>query len=640
MLRFLIILFALSYASPALADHAHEAFRHADHKDWRSARLEAKDSGEPLLIKVITWQYLLDPDSGASFDEITRFIEDNPNWIDQKKLRLRAEIALKNSNVADDEIISWFGDEQPITGIGKMALAEAYIRSKGASESKITDLIRAAWRGGDFDESQEKHILSAHGKLLRHEDDMERADRLLWEEKTTAARRLLSRVPADYQKLYKARAALIDDKHLSLLYVTQVPASLKKDPGLIYDRMIFRLRRDDDKGVREMLLAAPAHVPYPEKWWKIRSVQIRKAIGERNYTTAKNLLANHSQTDGNEFAEATWLQGWLQDEFLNEPEKAYDTFSRIYSAVRFPVSKARAAYWAGRAAERSGNEKTADNWYNSASAYPTTFYGQLASLKVHGTSPLKLPSSPSISSSQRHAFEKNELVKAARLCVEMDEHELARHIISYLIESADSDTETALATELGSDAGNINLSVHASKKALQQNVALIDIGYPTPKTPSGLPIERALTLAIIRQESEFDPHAHSPSGALGMMQLLPSTAKEVARKNGLKTSPAKLYEPAHNMTLGSHYLGRLINSYDGSWIMAIAAYNGGPGNVHRWVKTFGTPGNDADKAVNWIEKIPFDETRNYVQRVLENVQVYRALDDDSTQPKLAEDLMR
>jgi len=173
-------------------------------------------------------------------------------------------------------------------------------------------------------------------------------------------------------------------------------------------------------------------------------------------------------------------------------------------------------------------------------------------------------------------------------------------------------------------------------------VVLVDIGYPVPKIPGGLPIERALALAIIRQESEFDSAAKSPSGALGMMQLLPSTAKEIARKNGLKTSRSRLLEPEHNVTLGSHYIARLINSYDGSYILAIAAYNAGPGNVHHWVKRFDTPGNDADNAVNWIEKIPYDETRNYVQRVLENVQVYRHIDGGDSPPplKLAEDLMR
>src|SRR5208283_5108197 len=160
------------------------------------------------------------------------------------------------------------------------------------------------------------------------------------------------------------------------------------DPGLIYDRMRYRVRRYDDKGVREMLLDAPAHVPYPEKWWKTREVQIREAIGEKNYTMAKKLLANHAQTDGSEFAEATWLEGWLQNEFLNQPKLAYEAFTRIYSAVRFPVSKARAAYWAGRAAEKSGDSGAADNWYKSASAYPTTFYGQLAALKAHGAAPL------------------------------------------------------------------------------------------------------------------------------------------------------------------------------------------------------------------------------------------------------------
>lgn len=642
-----VILFFLGQGTNAYArlsddeeEHARSAFEFAQHKDWNNALQHAKRTGNPAFAKLITWEYLLDQDSGAGFEEITTFIDNNPNWPEQKKLRIRAEISLHNDNVPDHEVIEWFGDGKPLTGIGKIALAEALQRNHKASHDKIVSLIRDAWRDGDFDEPQEKKLLDKYSDMLTHEDHIARIDRLLWEERTSAAKRVLNYAPASYQKLFKARMALIDDKRLAIIAVAQVSSSLKSDPGLIYDRMTYRARRDDDSGVRDMLLAAPEHPPYADKWWKYREAQIHLAIDDKNYTLAKKLLANNGQTEGTGLADALWLQGWLKTEFLHQPQEGYDLFTGMYEKVKYPVSRSRAAYWAGRSAEKSGNAESAAKWYKTAASYPTTFYGQLGVLKSSGTSPLSIPSSPPISDEAKHKFDQDDFIKAIRLTIDAGNFDLARRLITLAVENTEDLSQVALVTELGEDSGHSHLSVHAAKKALHQNIVLVEGGYPTPKTPGSTGIERDLTLAITRQESEFDPNAHSPSNALGMMQLLPRTAKEIARKNHIGFSPSELSNPSYNMMLGSLYLSRLINSYDGSYIMGIAAYNAGPGNVQRWVRKFGTPDNNVDNAINWIEKIPFNETRNYVQRVLENLQVYRAIERDGESLKLAEDLKR
>ncbi|MDE3059617.1 MAG: lytic transglycosylase domain-containing protein [Pseudomonadota bacterium] len=648
MSRILLILSFLLWPLPALAlsgsglEHGRSAMLFMHRQDWNNAALHAKQSGNATLAKLVQWQYLLDPDSQAGFEEITRFIDDNPDWPDQKKLRIRAELAIRDSHVADNDLIAWFGDNEPITGAGKLALAEADQRQEKGSQEKIAGLIRDAWRNGDFDETQEKHILDAHGSLLRREDDIARIDRLLWEEKLTAVKRVLGRLPADYQKLCKARMALIQDKRLAVIAVAEVPSSLKNDPGLIYDRMAYRARRDDDSGVRDMLLAAPAQVPYPEKWWRQRELQVRKAIGERKYTLAEKLLAHHAQIDGSELADAVWLDGWLHSEFMNRPKDGLEIFQRMYDTVHFPASKSRAAYWAGRAAEKAGDKEAAEHWYETAGAYSTTFYGQLAALRHAGEAPLHLPSPPSISEEARRSFEDSELARAAALCVELGEPELAQRLIGHMIADADDEAEAALAAGLGKKLGLTHLGVHGAKKALQRNVVLVDAGYPLPKTPTDLAVERPLALAVTRQESEFDAHARSPSGALGMMQLMPATGKEIARKHHLSFAKDRLFDPQYNIGLGGIYLARLINSYDGSYVMAIAAYNAGPGNVRDWTQQFGTPGNNVENAIDWIEKIPFSETRNYVQRVLENLQVYRHLNAGSNAPALqiGKDLVR
>lgn len=632
----------MAFTAPAAFASAERALQAADDKQWSEALREAK-SGDAVLLKLVTWQYLLDADTTPSFEEYASFIQANPNWPGQKKLRVRAEFALRTSNVPDSEIMNWFADETPLTGVGKLALAEALLHHKSGSQDKITALLRDAWKDGDFEEAEEKKFLSDHGNRLRGEDHIARVDRLLWEEKVTPAKRMLGRVSNDYQKLFKARIALISNKRLAVLAVGQVPAELKKNPGLLYDRMRFRARRNDDRGVREMLLAAPAQVPYPEKWWKYRDVQVREAIDEHNYKLAGRLLANHGQAGGSELADAQWLLGWLKTEFLNDPKPGYEIFYKMYSGVRFPVSKARAAYWAARAADKAGDATASENWYNTATAYPTTFYGQLASFKRNGTAPLHIPAAPNIDAGVRSNFENSDVVRAVKICMQAGETDLANRLISYLVENSQSDSEAALAAGLGVQSGHKFLSVRAAKKALQQqNAVLLDIGYPAPKIPDGLPIDRELVLAITRQESEFDPQARSPSGAIGMMQLMAPTAKETARKNDMKYKRERLSEMDYNIKLGSAYLAHLINNYDGSYIMAIAAYNGGSGNVYKWTRQFGTPGNNLDSAVNWIEKIPFSETRNYVQRVLENLQVYRHIEADGAAPKLmlAEDLVR
>ncbi|NBX03739.1 MAG: lytic transglycosylase domain-containing protein [Alphaproteobacteria bacterium] len=629
--------FALSDAQEV---HARSAFTFADRKDWDNARGHASAAHDGVLKKLITWQYLLDVDSGADFAEISRFIRENPDWPNQKKLNIRAEMALRDGNTPDADVIAWFGDRMPLTGVGKRALAEALAHTGNSTDEKIIYLLRDAWRNGDFEEAQEEAFLDAHASVLRPEDDISRIDRLLWEEKDIAADRILSRVSASYQKLFLARMEIIEGKNANAALAT-VPSELKKDMGLTYDLIRYHIRNDNDGEARDLLLNISPHVPYPERWWKLREAQVRRAIDEKNYKLAEQLLAGHEQLDGTDLADASWLKGWLMLEFLKKPKVAQAAFEHMYENVRFPVSKSRAGYWAARAAEKNGDEQSAKTWDANAAAFATTFYGQLSALKLSKTAPLVIPSPPDVSSSEKQNFEKSDLAKAVSLSADIGQVELAGKLLSLIIENAESEAVIVSAVELSDKIGRPYLAVRGAKKALQKNIVMLKAGYPRPKTDADLPVERALALAITRQESEFDPMAKSRAGAVGMMQLLPSTAKEVAKKTAVGFERARLHEPGYNMMLGSHYLSRLIGSYDGSYVMAIAAYNAGPGNVRKWVAQFGAPENTHESAIDWIEKIPFYETRNYVQRVLENVQVYRHLESNgAAKLQLGDDLVR
>ncbi|MDX1974863.1 MAG: lytic transglycosylase domain-containing protein [Rickettsiales bacterium] len=652
-MRFLVIVltgFALSlYAAyPAYAalsheqmEHAKSAFSFADDNNWNDALLHAKRANYPPLSKLITWQYSLSSNSKAGFDEITGFIDENRDWPEQKRLRIRAEQSLREYMVSDGEIIGWFTRYPPITGLGKLALARALSASGHPGKEQINSLIRDAWKMGDFEVKEEASILSQHNSLLQASDHIARTDRLLWDENIGAAKRMLELLDKPHQQLYEARIALIQDKKTAPLAVLQVDKNLKKDLGLQYDRMRYRARHNDDKGVRDILLQTPSEVPYPEKWWRLRDMAIRQAIDEKNYSMAQKLLANHAQIEGQGLADALWLHGWLHLDFLHNPKEAYAIFYRMYNLVKFPVSKARAAYWAARAAEQTNDKENAKNWYETASFWPITLYGQLAAYKHAGPAPLRLPPEPEVSGEAVSRFERSDLIQAIKLCVQMNEIEIANKMILSLVENETDDEHIILVAQLGTQIQKKFLSVRASKKALQRNIILAKTGYPTLKNKPSLAIPLELATAIVRQESEFDPNAKSSAGAVGMMQLLPSTAKEVAQKNDIAFSKERLYEPDYNMVLGSYYIGRLINAYDGSYIMAIAAYNAGPGNVRKWINQFGTPDGTVDGAINWIEKIPFSETRNYVLRVMENLQVYRhILSENGSSLRIEQDLTR
>lgn len=655
-LRLFFIISLIVFAqSPALAltqeekEHATSAFMFSERKQWSDALLHANKSNSGVLQNLVKWQYLLDSESGATFSEIREFLNQHPDWPEQKKLRIRAEMGIPDADPSADELIAWFGDKTPITGVGKFMLSNALMKVGNASTDKLQELIREAWRDGDFTEAQEKLLLDSYGVFIHKEDDVKRTDRLLWEKKYSAAERMYERVGKTHEQLYKARRALQENKKDAASLVAKLPSDLHKDAGLIFDRMVYRDKKDDDNGVREMLLAAPKKVPYPERWWKYRETHIRGAIADGNIKLAEKLLANHGQEEGQEFmlgfADASWLHGLILLEHKKHPKDAYQAFYRMFNSVKYPVSKARAAYWTAKAADKAGDTEAAKSWYNTATAYPTTFYGQLAAAKYLGTAPLHIPASPDVSSEVRAEFDSRNIVQAIKLCLEFNEISLAEKLINHLIAEADDPMEDVLASELGKKAGKTYLSVRAAKKALKKNVVLLDIGYPTPATPDNLAIPRELALSITRQESEFDTMARSPANAHGLMQLLPSTAKETAKKNDITFNASRLYEKDYNMTLGSLYLSRMIDHYDGSYILAIASYNAGPGNVYKWVQKFGRPRRSIDNAVEWIEKIPFAETRNYVQRVLENLQVYRYIEaqknaNSSAKLQLEQDLLR
>jgi len=645
-LRLISSLLCLLLAFPAAANEigildlvsARSALYFVEKGNWKDAKLHASKVDNDVFKDYVTWLYLKSNDTDPTLQELQAFINKHPDWPDIKTLTRKVEGLIFVNNLPNSDIQAWFSKHPPISGMAKIRMAQM----SGMEQEKLGALVKSVWENDDLDAAQEIYILSDYAGLISGESMARRVDNQLWKGQNAAAKRLMGKVSEDYQKLFKARMALMADTKSANFEVSHVPTKLATHPGLIYDRMKWRARRNMDDGVKEMLAYMPANPPFADKWWNTREQLIREAIDDKKYEEAERLLSKHGQIQGESLAEALWLSGWIKLEFRNNPSSAYKDFYALFNSVKYPVSKSRGAYWAGRAAKKNGNEEIAKSWFKLAAGYQTTYYGQLAALELDPAARLALRASPKPTDADKERFEKNYRVRLVRILGELGEFDSAKKFVLQLMDEAKTPGETTLIGGLGKEIRRIDIGVKASKRATRNGIWLVENGFPRYTINFNTPIEVPLALAVTRQESEFDPNAVSPAGAMGLMQLLPGTAKETAKKYGITYAKEHLFVPRYNLELGSLYLGRMIDAYEGSYVAAIAAYNAGPGNVRKWFARFGSPGKELYQVINWVEMIPFDETRNYVQRVLENLQVYRFLENpqEASIIGLTKDLLR
>ena len=603
---------------------AKNAFNAADRGEWKNAFQLAQKVSDSLVFDLVIWDYLTSPGAQPEYTDLRAFMLRHPTWPSQERLRFRAEEALEKET--PETIVAWLSRFPPISAAGKIRLAEARIAIhpqliKGV---EILELLREGFKNYDFTPSQEASFLDKHGSILREQDYAERIDRLLWEDKTTPARRLMSHVSPARQKLYNARILLMQDAKKAEDAARDVAPSLKGDPGLLYARIKWRERRGSKDDLEKKLLALPSKLDYPEQWWALKLPYIYRFLGQKRYQDAYQLSRDHNATEGQVFAEAEFLAGWISLRFMNQPRLAYRHFYKLYHGVETPLSRSRAAYWASRAAKANGNRDIESNWLLVASQFPTVFYGQLAAVR-RGDKTLNIHKQAEATTNDREAFAKNELVRAAIIMDAFGHRTDAKEFLKAGLENSKTFGERLLISQYGTDRGELDLTIAVSKHAASMGSTFMESGYPILSNIRGVKPEPALVHSIIRQESLFDPDARSGVGATGLMQLMPATAKHVAQQMGVHYVPGKLSIPDFNITVGSRYLSNLVDNYNGSYILAIAAYNAGPGNVSKWLKEMGDPRlvDDVDVIVDWIEMIPFKETRNYVHRVMEALQVYR-----------------
>jgi soluble lytic murein transglycosylase len=583
---------------------------------------EAAGIGDPLAAKFFTWFEMTFDRPEGDFAKIAAFIEANPNWPRQRSLRRRAETVMPET-LSDAQTLRWFKDHPPLTFEGTLAYAGAL--SRAGMALKATKLVRRNWVALDLEKAEEQEFLRRFGERLRHDDHLQRLDRLLWDKKRGAATRQATRLGGGYPALAKARLKLSLRRRGIDAAIRAVPAELRNDPGLLYLRARWRYRRGDYEGV-VALFDPPIEVPptQTERWWKLRAWVARRALVNGDPALAYRQATAHGFEDGVGFAEGEWLAGWVALRHLNRPSAAYEHFLQLYESVSFPISRARGAYWAGEAARAMGEATWAQRWYAIAAEYRATFYGQLAAHKLDQPLAQHSIQVGSVGDGERQVFEKNELVKVVKLLGVLGERGLQTGFLDRLREAADSAGEFTLVADLALAVDRSERALRTAKTAYARNFWLADYLFPVPFRPGPGSPEPALVLALIRQESAFDPRAISRASARGLMQLLPSTARTVARQIKVPYSRQRLTgDPAYNIKLGRAYISEQIERFGGSYIMAIAAYNAGPHRVDRWIEDFGDPRDQATDPVDWIESIPFSETRNYVQRVLEGMVIYR-----------------
>ncbi|MDF2366004.1 lytic transglycosylase domain-containing protein [Sneathiella sp.] len=618
-----------------------EAFAAADKQQWNRAIEIAGRAKYRLPADIIDWRYFSAYRNHASFAQITRFIEAHPDWPGQRTLRRRAEQALDDT-VGQARILKWFAGHEPVTGIGMYRYGDALISS--GKQADGTDWLRKAWLLGEFSKQTEQEILRRYGGLFTTEDHQKRLDHLLWERETDAAVRLFPFLSEDMKKLATARIRLIRNSWNVDQAIRAVPAELQNDPGLIFERAKWRRRKALDEESRELLFEMDDSAPRADKWWPERHVHARKLLAKGHITEAYNLSSQHGLTDGEDFAAAEWLSGWITLRFLDDAEQALKHFTRLYENVSYPISRARGAYWIGRAKENLGDNVMADYWYKVAAQYYTTYYGQMA---LHELGQKKLPAIPQITSAKKligTENSKDEKILIVRHLAEIGATKWTKPFLLSMAEKAVSESDYVTVAELAINIGRPDYAIAVAKRASQLGTELTEINWPTPTLAiQNPPIEPALMLAITRQESAFASDAISWAGARGLMQLMPGTAKLVSRQLNVQYSKALLTtDPAYNARLGSAYLASLIERFNGSYVLAIASYNAGPANVRRWLKEWGDPRSGEIDMIDWIEFIPFSETRNYVQRVIENLQVYRErlAQEDGSILKISYDINR
>ncbi|WP_083197099.1 lytic transglycosylase domain-containing protein [Candidatus Viadribacter manganicus] len=626
-----------------------EGLAAAQSGDWGGLASLRDSATDPLVRRMLQWRWASSNEAPLYFADIKQALDELQGWPARTIMRTRAEQAIFDSRLSPAERIAFLRqDGGPITGDGRIALAMA-LRDAG-QRAEANEIARASWREDALTSTTEDRAQQEFSSVFTQDDYAARVSGLLWRDQRTAAQRLFSRLSSADRALAQARIAVQTRQRRGLqAAIDAVPASRQDDPGLLFDRAQYRRRTDQPIDAMQMAAridAREAPLAARSDIFRERRLYVPRAMRAGNYSLAYQLVSNHGLTSGESFADAEWLSGWLSLRYLNQPQRAAEHFSHLSENVSSPVSLSRALYWRAEAQQALGNRSESERLFNEAARFNFTYYGQLAATRGDRSALLSLPETAQVTQAARDRFANRELVRALRLMAEVGAQRDFESIAFYLDDTLDDPMEMELLSQLAREQSYHRTALRSAKAGLFRNVVAVSSAYPLIDLPPTVRtqgrIEPALVLAIIRQESEFDVGAISSANARGLMQLIPSTAQAQARREGMSFERSALTSDAqYNMTLGSAHLADLVDSFNGSYVLAIASYNAGSHRAREWIEDWGDPRSPSVDVVDWIELIPFSETRNYVQRVTENLQVYRyRLAGQATPITLEQDLKR
>jgi len=587
-----------------------------------------KTIGDPLARKLVEWTIVRSDENDAGFDRLAAFSIENPSWPNATMIRKRAEGALWDERRSTDTVRAFFVGTKPITAKGKFALARA-LAAQGDTAT-AAQLVRSAWREDTCSASVEKAVMETFGDVLTRADHKARMDRRFYDDDPDAGMRMAQLLGGADLLIGKARKAVVEKSSNARALLEAVPESARGDAGYLFHKAQWLRREDKPIEAARALQSAPhsaSQLHNLEEWWTERRLVARKLLDLEEYQAAYVVARDAvPPTKDNPRAEHEFTAGWIALRFANDAKAAYQHFARVGEGTSNPITLARGDYWQGRAAEALGRTGEARAHYQAAAQHSTAYYGQLARARLGlGELPLRRPPEPT----NRAALMNLEVVRTVQLLYAADARDLVVPFVSDLAENAMDIGALVVIAEIARKYNDARAMLLVGKGALRRGFALDAYAFPTNGIPEfrmvGPSVDKSVVFAIARQESAFNPRAVSSANALGLMQVLPGTGRQIAKKFGFAFDRNRMLSDAsYNAQMGAAELGDVLESYRGSYILSFVAYNAGRGRVKQWVEKYGDPRDPNVDPIDWVERIPFSETRNYVQRVIENMQVYRA----------------
>jgi soluble lytic murein transglycosylase len=610
---------------------------------FADARDLAARHDDPLVSALVDWLVAREPDSGLSAEEIVAIMNSHAGWPEPERLQLQAERAFHALGPDNEAVLAFYSVTEPRTIGGKLALAGA-LREAG-QDGKAIEIVRALWREEGLSAGQAASVLTRFGTELRREDHLFRFRRLVLTGEASEAEKQSHLLGPRHHSLARAVIAALKRDRDAPRLLRAVAPEFFADPLYVYAKARVLRRSGQPIEAARLILNMPADTELAgdgDVWWDERRDLSRTLLDRGTPDLAYRIAAGNRATGDAERTEAAFHAGWYALRFLGDPGRAHPHFRDLLALATLPRTRSRASYWLGLTYEAEGKSGAARLAYGEAARFGGTFYGQLAREKL-GMSTTGLERTPSPSALDRLHFAERDGVRAIRMLAAAGHGERAFPFFRVLAETIETPGEVALLTALARRIGQPHAGTAAAAVAEQRGLAVASLPAPFLGVPVGLPlpesVDRPLVYAVVRQESAFRPGAMSHAGARGLMQLMPATARATAQNVQLPFSVQRLTsDPLYNATLGAHHLGELLDRLDRSYVLTFVGYNAGPGRAWEWIETYGDPRGGAVDPVDWIERIPFDETRNYVQRVMENLQIYRSRIGHPL--SLSEDLIR